>query len=631
MRNLRAIPLNTQKFKCLSFNCFQLLDSTAFLPDSLEKLTETMVLSKHHFPILRQKWKEEASVNLLLRKGVYPYSYATSMSRLEATEKLPTREEFKNDLSGDHISEADYDHARRVFQHFGCKNMMEYTNLYVESDVLLLAEAITDLREKMHAEFGLDLCHYLSLPMMAKDVMLKMTDVEIELISDPDMAHLVQKGIRGGLSYINQRKAELDDYASAGMLRSMLYADANNLYGKAMCFPLPLNDFRWMTKEELRDFSPEEDVSEEDGVGYILEVTLRYPKRLHLEHNSFPLAPEQREITEEDLSPYAADCLRQLRGGGGGGNRHRAQKLVTTFKDREHYLVHGLNLKFYLECGLELVEIHRGITFYQEAFIKPYIERCMKKRREAKSKSEGNMHKLSSNALFGKMIEGVAKRMDCKFSYSGAQAVRRFSDPLYKGFVICGEDFSASFHSKKKVKMNQCWAVGYSILELSKYVMQKMWYTEVRPAFGGKVSLMMTDTDSWIMLCDEPSTDAMVGKLSHIMDFSNYNPSHPFYDPARKNIVGYLKNELPGAPLEKFVGLRSKTYALLCRQHHAAGGGGELMTRAKGVKKAEKRRLKYEDYDACLQGVREKRVKQRSIQSRNHVNRVVECEKVAFR
>ena len=622
---LSAIPLNTQKFKCLNMNVFNFLDSTAFLPDSLEKLTETLVRSHHSFPLLRQKVKNEEKRKLLLRKGVYPYSFATSISKLQQADTLPSKSEFKSDLSGEEISDCDYEHAKHVWKVFGCENMMDYSILYVKSDVLLLAEAVFDLRRKMKREFNLDLCQYLSLPMMAKDAMLKSTGAEIDLMSDPDMVNLVQSGIRGGLSYINQRKAEIEEYTRQGIQRSMLYADANNLYGKAMCFPMPISDYEWMTDEEIENFKIK-DISEKEGPGYFFEVTLHYPDHLHLNHNSFPLAPEQRVITEEDLSPYASNCLRQLRGEPKDKTRklkHCATKLVTSFRDREKYMLHGLNLKLYLEQGLELVKIHRGIKFYQSPFIRPYIQRCMTKRRNAKTKSEGDMHKLSSNALFGKMIEGVSKRMDCKFVYSSEQAIKRFSDPLYKGFVICGEDFSVTFHSKKSVKMNQCWAVGFSILELSKFVMQKMWYEEVKPSFGGRISTLMTDTDSWIMLTGEKGPDEMVAKLSHIMDFSNYSSDHPRYDQSRKNVVGFLKNELPHAPLVKFVGLRSKTYAIKTDDDR-------LETRAKGVKRATKKHLRYEDFARCLEEVCAKRVVQRSIQSVNHVNRLMESEKVAF-
>jgi hypothetical protein len=104
-------------------------------------------------------------------------------------------------------------------------------------------------------------------------------------------------------------------------------------------------------------------------------------------------------ITEEMLSPYASDCLKEIN----NKTRHKARKLTATFNERKKYLVHGLNLKFYLEQGLQLVTIHRGIKFYQKKFIKPYIDLCTLKRAMAVTKSSKDMFKLLCNSLYGKV------------------------------------------------------------------------------------------------------------------------------------------------------------------------------------------------------------------------------------
>ena len=163
-----------------------------------------------------------------------------------------------------------------------------------------------------------------------------------------------------------------------------------------MSFCLPVRDFRYMSPEELESFDISQ-IKDEPGPGYIFEVSLKYPSRLHISHNSFPLAPEHMEVTENDLSPYARQCWEQL----GKGKKYKSKKLTASFRDRTHYWCHGMNLRLYLELGLELVEIHTGITFYQEAFIKDYITMCTEKRKQAHTKSEGDMFKLVANATYG--------------------------------------------------------------------------------------------------------------------------------------------------------------------------------------------------------------------------------------
>jgi hypothetical protein len=289
----------------------------------------------------------EEEKELLLRKGVYPYSFATSEERLRQTTALPDRKAFKNDLSQEECSQLDYEHAKKVWRMFGCETMMDYTALYVKTDVFLLAEIMLDFRNLVWDNFGLDMCHYLSLPHLAKDIMLKYTKAEIDLISDQEMNDLLQKNIRGGLSFVNLRHAEkITPEMSAKRRRkktkcgdkpqkrnpqSMLYVDANNLYGLAMMYPLPLRDFRWMTEEEIASFDPLQQCVTENGPGYILEVDLEYPESLHLKHNSFPLAPETMELCWGDLSPYSRECLEALKT---GGPNYRSKKLTGTFRKR---------------------------------------------------------------------------------------------------------------------------------------------------------------------------------------------------------------------------------------------------------------------------------------------------------
>ncbi len=376
-----------------------LLDSMSFLNASLEKLVDTLKASKHDFPYMKQWIRDNALREKLLRKGVYPYEYVTGMKVIK-DKCLPPPWEFYSRLSMSDISREDYFHAKDVWDSFGCETLEDYTKLYCKADTYQLAEAIMELRESLFDEFKLDLCLYLSLPMMAKDIMLKHTGCRIGLMSDIEMIHMVKSNIRGGLSFVNNRYFNREEEKKTkGEDVSAVYVDANNLYGAAMRFPMPQGEFEWMDKKQIEQLDIEKDVNEESEIGYIFEVTLNYPEHLHLDHSSFPLAPHQMSITEKDLSQYAEETLSRLK----KTKKHSAKKLTATFLKREKYVCHGLNLKLYLELGMELVEIHRGITFHQSRFLKPYIDMCTQKRAEASTKTRSNMMKLLSNSLYGKV------------------------------------------------------------------------------------------------------------------------------------------------------------------------------------------------------------------------------------
>jgi hypothetical protein len=188
---------------------------------------------------------------ILQRKGVYPYSFATSIEALRDAEELPPIDAFYNDLTQEPCSKSEYEYAKHVFDCFCCENMLDYTKLYVESDVYLLADVFINFRNMIWDSFGLDACQYLSLPHMAMDIMLKTTGAEIDHITDQEIADLLKKNIRGGLCYAGLRHAERKEGKQV-----LLYLDCNNLYGAAQRFPLPMGDLEFMTDEQLENFDP---------------------------------------------------------------------------------------------------------------------------------------------------------------------------------------------------------------------------------------------------------------------------------------------------------------------------------------------------------------------------------------
>ena len=136
--------------------------------------------------------------------------------------------------------------------------------------------------------------------------MLKMTKIKLDLITDIDQQLFIEKGLRGGISYIAHRYAKannkyLPDYNPEKEDSYLMYLDANNLYGWAMIQRLPTGDFKWIDPETVNL----ESYNENSDKGIILEVDLEYPKELHKLHNDYPCAPEKMIITDEFLSDYA--------------------------------------------------------------------------------------------------------------------------------------------------------------------------------------------------------------------------------------------------------------------------------------------------------------------------------------
>ena len=197
-KKVEMVPETIEKYKSVSTEEFKFVDSFNFLSSSLEKLVDsTKKEDKDAFTQLRRYFPDDKQFDMLLRKGVYFYDYASSFDIFSET-KLPPQKSFYNILKDEHISDEDYNHAKKVFDEFKCHNLLEYMELYVKTDTLLLCDVFEHFRNLALESYGLDPLHYISLPSFGRDAMLKLTGVEIELISDPEVFNLVKSGVRGG-------------------------------------------------------------------------------------------------------------------------------------------------------------------------------------------------------------------------------------------------------------------------------------------------------------------------------------------------------------------------------------------------------------------------------------------------
>lgn len=182
------------------------IDSVQFLSSSLEKLVET--LTEDQFVCMKQHFNDK-EMKLLTRKGVFPYDHLDSPEKLEETEPV-TKAQFYNRLTESDISDHDYEHYLTVWREMGIKKFQDYLELYLKTDVLLLADVFEAFRSFAMEKYGLDPCHYSTLPGFAWDACLKMTGVKLELLTDPDMYTFMENGIRGGMAYIAKRYAKSD-------------------------------------------------------------------------------------------------------------------------------------------------------------------------------------------------------------------------------------------------------------------------------------------------------------------------------------------------------------------------------------------------------------------------------------
>ena len=200
---------------------------------------------------------------------------------------------------------------------FSIKTMGKYHDLCLKSDELLLADVFESFRKTCLQYYKLDPCHYFTSPGLSCGAILKMTNIELELMTNVDMFQFIEKGMRRGVSYIANRHGKannkyIEEYDEESPSKYMMYLDANNLYGRAMSQYLPTGNFRWMTDKEINKIDLGK-FKTNGKKGLISEVDLEYPRELHDLHNDYPVAPEKVKVSKNMLSRYCKKVAKNIR------------------------------------------------------------------------------------------------------------------------------------------------------------------------------------------------------------------------------------------------------------------------------------------------------------------------------
>ena len=574
------------------------IDSFKFMGSSVAKHVENLVKKNDSFENTK-KYFDEEKLTLLKRKGVYPYEWLDSVDRLNETD-LPPIEAFYSTLNGSGITKEDYEHAQNVWKTFGMKSMHDYHNLYNTSDVLLLCDIFENFRKVCKENYDLDHCWYYTAPGLAWDACLKLTEIKLELLSDPNMLHMFEKGIRGGISMIPTRHSKANNkymgekFNPSEPSKFITYVDANNLYGWAMSKKLPTHDFKWVDEKDFNEWK---------SFPCILEADLKVSEKLKDYFDDYPLAPE--------IIPV-----------------NKVKKLLCTLNNKKKYVIHHETLKLYESLGIEIEKIHRIIGFEESAWMKPYIDLNTELRTKADNDFEKDFFKLMNNSVYGKTMENIRNRVDIRLINSDEKGKKLVKKPNFKHCTIFSEDLCAIEMRKTDVYFNRPIYLGMSILDLSKTLMYDFHYNYIKSKYNDRAKLLFTDTDS---LCYEIQTDDfykdITNDVDRLFDTSNISNDHESGIPSGVNekVPGMFKDEAGGKIIEEFVGLRAKLYSYRMFESRK-----ETKT-CKGVKKnVVKSTISFDDYKKCLFSGEQQHRTMNTLRSRKHDIFMEEINKVAL-
>lgn len=578
----------------------------------------------------------------LLRKGVFPYEWFTSLEKLKVTE-LPDFEEFFSLLTGSNISRKDYAFAKRLFAYFKNKNndfnMCEYLKIYNNLDVCLTADILDYFQNVMFEKYGLDPLHFLGLPQYAWASMLKMrreSEKNIELLSSEEAYIRCEDSIRGGISIVpgtiaesnncyyydniknkvillNEEEAIEKKIYNKNLKKSyILYCDANNLYGNAMIMKLPYSDHQFFDEkneefEKMSKIDYYENIDVDGEYYYNLEIDAYLPEEHHEKFKDYAFMPNKRNITFDELSDLHKEILIKE-------NKKfvSVSKLICSLDPVKKYKISLKLLKLYLENGAVVTKIHSVYRAKQDYILKEFIDFNTEMRKNAKNDFEKDLFKLMNNAIYGKTMESVRNKKELKLvdDFKKLEKVNRNGN--YSQFKIISNELVFFVFDKNNIKLNKPIFIGSAVLDYSKFIMLK-YFLHLKNKYGNKINVLMSDTDSFIFKVETEDIYQDIKKDKQIYDFSNYEnfDNIDFDRNFNKKVLGKFKDETGGKPIRKFIGLRSKCYTYKTDD--------VIKKTAKGTPKINiKNDLTLEDFEKCINEICSKDVQTLSLVSNNY-------------
>lgn len=587
--NISCIPNTIEKYMSFTVGNLCFIDSYQHLASSLDTLVKNLKTKGVNSFVHTSKFFKDDELDAITKKGVYPYESVKDHSVFEKVD-LFNIEEFYSSLNNETISSDDYLRYIEVYKQFKCKNFGEYHDLYLKSDVLLLADVFDNYRKNIMNIYNLDPVRYITTASLAWDAMLRFTKVQLELLTDYDMLMMVEKGIRGGICMVSNRSATANNkymfnYDSTKPNEYIIYLDANNLYGYAMVQELPKDNFKW----DLNEWNTQSimNIGKHADTGYIFEVDLEYPKHLHDKHNDYPLAVES---TSFDASPFMVTQAKEL-----DISYTKSNKLIPNLNNKVKYVVHYKNLQLYIKQGLILTKVHRAISFNQSKWLEPYINNNTSLRQKASDDFEKDLWKLMNNSVFGKTMENVRKRIDVKICSNERSAQKRVNNPLCKNIKIINKDICAIEMQRKSITMDKPIAVGMTVLDLSKVLMYEFHYDTIKTKYEDNAGLLYTDTDSLVYHIKTEDLYQDIHQMADLFDLSEYVHTHPHvFDKTNAKVIGKFKDEVQGKIIDEFIALKAKLYSFKMNEDN------KTKQKGKGIKRSAMKDIKHENYQRCL-------------------------------
>ena len=200
------------------------------------------------------------------------------------------------------------------------------------------------------------------------------------------------------------------------------------------------------------------------------------------------------------------------------------------------------------------------LKFKQSDWMKKYIDFNTEKRKNAANDFEKDFFKLMINSVYGKTMENLRKRINVRLVRNEKDFLKYTSRPTYVTHKLFDKDYAAIHEIKPLLMLNKSIYVGFTVLELSKWMMYHFHCNFIKKNFNAE--LLFTDTDSLTYKIKSKNVYENFFKWKDLFDFSNYLKDSKFFDDTNKKVIGKMKDEYSGVIIDQFIGLKSKMYSI---------------------------------------------------------------------
>ena len=423
------------------------------------------------------------------------------------------------------------------------KNIREYLECYLKSDITLLADVFNNFRKIIFDNLGLDPVKYISAPSLTKDCALKYSNCKIKNIKDVSIFQFVRKSVMGGLSNSINPYLKIDNENE-----SIVYNDISSQYPYELSKKLPYKDYKFVNNFDENKYGQDKDY----GCIMLCDVKTTDKIKNDCLYNQCPMLVSKCKITDKNLSEYQLNQIKNKRDNKNSNYKSQSEKLIVNIGNDSNTYLNFEMYQMFKQAGYD-IKIKKILEFKHEAIFKNYIEYLYSKKKEyalQKKKSMELCFKIMMNSFYGSTLTDKTKFKDIKICTTKEQALKLTKKPNFNSFNIINENLVIIEMSKNKCVFDSPILIGSQILFNSKCNLYNYMYNII-PELFGKENIIYSLRD----------TDSIVYKIKNC-SYENYLKILENNKNLFDKELGLMENEID-ENIKEIISLRSKCYSIL--------------------------------------------------------------------